>query len=125
MSENPRITEAESEVMKLLWKEQPLSAGDIISRLSQDMQWTQQTIKTFLNRLHKKKAIAFQKTGRNYHYYPLVSHEQYLKIENQTFLDRVYNGAAGALCAHFIQETPLSEDEIDELRELLERKKNL
>lgn len=125
MSDNPRITEAESEVMKLLWQEQPLSAGDIISRLSQDMQWSQQTIKTFLNRLHKKNAIAFQKTGRNYLYYPLVSHEQYLKMENQTFLDRVYNGAVGALCAQFIQETPLSEAEIDELRELLERKKNL
>ncbi|MHA7967321.1 BlaI/MecI/CopY family transcriptional regulator [Paenibacillus sp. CAU 1782] len=125
MSENPRITEAESEVMKLLWQEQPLSAGDIISRLSQDMQWTQQTIKTFLNRLHTKKAIAFQKAGRNYLYYPLITHEQYLKMENRTFLDRVYNGAVGALCAQFIQEAPLSEAEIEELRELLERKKNL
>lgn len=55
MHESPHITEAESEVMKLLWQKEPMTASEIISELTQQMQWSDQTIKTFLNRLHKKK----------------------------------------------------------------------
>ncbi|OXM14436.1 BlaI/MecI/CopY family transcriptional regulator [Paenibacillus herberti] len=123
MNESPHITEAESEVMHLLWQKEPLSANEIIAKLSQQMQWSDQTIKTFLNRLHKKKAIRFEKSGRNYLYYPLVSHDDYLKAENQSFLNRIYNGAAGLLCAKFIQEQPLSEKDIEELQLILENKK--
>ncbi len=124
MHESTHITEAESEVMKLLWLEEPLSSNEIISKLSQQMQWSDQTIKTFLNRLHKKKAIRFEKSGRNYLYYPLISHDEYLKSENRSFLNRVYKGAVGMLCAKFLEEEPLSEKDIEELQQLLEKKKN-
>jgi BlaI family transcriptional regulator, penicillinase repressor len=123
MNESPHITEAESEVMKLLWQKEPLSANEIISKLTQQMQWSDQTIKTFLNRLHKKNAIRFEKSGRNYLYYPLVSQDEYLKAENRSFLDRVYNGAVGLLCAKFLQEEQLSDKDIEELQQILENKK--
>jgi BlaI family penicillinase repressor len=123
MSISPHITEAESEVMKLLWQKEPLSASEIISKLSDQMSWTDQTIKTFLNRLHKKHAIRFEKAGRNYLYFSLVSQEEYLKTENRSFLDRVYNGAVGMLFTKFLEEETLSEKAIEELQQLLEKKK--
>ncbi|WP_338551340.1 BlaI/MecI/CopY family transcriptional regulator [Paenibacillus sp. KS-LC4] len=123
MSDSPHITEAECEVMKLLWQKEPLSANEMISKLSEQMNWTDQTIKTFLNRLHKKNAIRFEKTGRNYIYYSMVSHEEYLKRENKSFLDRVYKGAVGMLFAKFLEEETLSEKAIEELQQLLEKKK--
>ncbi|MBJ9990830.1 BlaI/MecI/CopY family transcriptional regulator [Paenibacillus favisporus] len=123
MHESPHITEAESEVMKLLWQKEPMSASEIISELTQQMQWSDQTVKTFLNRLHKKKAIRFEKSGRNYLYYPLVSHDEYLKAENRSFLNRVYKGAVGMLCAKFLEEEALSEKDIEELQQILENKK--
>ncbi|RXZ77580.1 BlaI/MecI/CopY family transcriptional regulator [Paenibacillaceae bacterium] len=123
MSDSPHITDAELKVMKLLWQKQPLSANEIVLKLTEEMQWSDQTIKTFLNRLHKKKAIFFEKTGRNYLYYPLVSYEEYIKTENRSFLDRVYNGAVGMLFAKFLEEETLSEKAIEELQQLLEEKK--
>ncbi|WP_010278145.1 BlaI/MecI/CopY family transcriptional regulator [Paenibacillus senegalensis] len=123
MNKSPHITEAESEVMKLLWQEAPLSSKEIISRLGQQMQWSDQTIKTFLNRLHKKKAIRFEKSNRNYLYYPLISYDDYLKAENRSFLDRVYKGAVGMMCAKFLEEEPLTEEDIEELQKILESKK--
>ncbi|QAY68364.1 BlaI/MecI/CopY family transcriptional regulator [Paenibacillus protaetiae] len=123
MSNSPHITEAECEVMKLLWQKEPLSANEIISKLSEQMSWTDQTIKTFLNRLHKKNAIRFEKAGRNYLYYSLVSQEEYLRTENRSFLDRVYNGAVGMLFTKFLEEETLSEQDIEELQQLLEKKK--
>ncbi|MBP1905337.1 BlaI family penicillinase repressor [Paenibacillus turicensis] len=119
----PHITEAESEVMKLLWENSPLAANEIITKLTAQMEWSDQTIKTFLNRLHKKQAIQFEKKGRTYLYSPLVSYDEYLNSENKSFLNRVYNGAAGMLCAKFIEEETLSDQDIDELQQLLERKR--
>jgi len=119
----PHITEAESEVMKLLWQKEPLTSIEIISKLKDQMDWSDQTIKTFLNRLHKKKAIRFEKSGRNYLYYPLVTYDEYLKAANRSFLDRVYNGAIGMLFAKFLEEEKLSDSQIDELQQLLEKKK--
>lgn len=122
-NEIPHITEAESEVMKLLWENSPLSANEIITKLTAQMEWSDQTIKTFLNRLHKKQAIQFEKKGRTYLYSPLVSYDEYLNSENKSFLNRVYNGAAGMLCAKFIEEETLSDKDIDELQQLLESKR--
>ncbi|MDI4649690.1 BlaI/MecI/CopY family transcriptional regulator [Cohnella hashimotonis] len=123
MNNLPHITDAEHEVMKLLWQKEPLSANEIILKLTEQMQWSDQTVKTFLNRLHKKNAIGFEKTGRNYLYYPLVSYDEYLKSENRSFLNRVYNGAVGTLFAKFLEEEQLSENEIKALQQLLEEKK--
>jgi BlaI family penicillinase repressor len=123
MDNSPHITEAESEVMKLLWEKEPLSANEIILQLTEQMQWSDQTIKTFLNRLHKKQAIRFEKSGRNYLYYPSVTHEEYLQSENRTFLQRVYNGAVGKLCMKFLEEESLSDQDIKELQQLLDKKK--
>ncbi|EPY05559.1 CopY family transcriptional repressor [Paenibacillus alvei TS-15] len=123
MNNLPHITEAESEVMKLLWQKEPLTSIEIISKLKDQMDWSDQTIKTFLNRLHKKKAIRFEKSGRNYLYYPLVTYDEYLKAVNRSFLDRVYNGAIGMLFAKFLEEEKLSDSQIDELQQLLEKKK--
>lgn len=125
LNDYPHITEAECEVMKLLWEKEPLSSNEIISKLADEMQWSNQTIKTFLNRLHKKKAVRFEKVGRNYLYYPLVTYDQYVKTENRSFLNKVYNGSVGLLCAKFLQEESLSEQEIEELQQILERKKKL
>ncbi|MCM3290965.1 BlaI/MecI/CopY family transcriptional regulator [Paenibacillus sp. MER 180] len=123
MNNLPHITEAESEVMKLLWQKEPLTSIEIISNLKDQMDWSDQTIKTFLNRLHKKKAIRFEKSGRNYLYYPLVTYDEYLKAANRSFLDRVYNGAIGMLFTKFLEEEKLSDSQIDELQQLLEKKK--
>ncbi|KPV60123.1 beta-lactamase [Paenibacillus sp. A3] len=123
MTNSPHITEAESEVMKLLWQKEPLTAIEIISKLKDQMDWSDQTVKTFLNRLHKKNAIRFEKSGRNYLYYPLVSYDEYVKAANRSFLDRIYNGAVGMLFAKFLEEEKLSESEIDQLQQLLEKKK--
>ncbi|UQZ84628.1 Penicillinase repressor [Paenibacillus konkukensis] len=123
MNSTPHITEAESEVMKLLWQKEPLTAIEIISQLKDRMDWSDQTIKTFLNRLHKKQAIRFEKSGRNYLYYPLVTYDEYVKAANRSFLDRMYNGAVGMLFAKFLEEEKLSEGEIEQLQQLLEQKK--
>ncbi|MDG0794788.1 BlaI/MecI/CopY family transcriptional regulator [Cohnella ginsengisoli] len=123
MSEHIRISEAEGAVMKLLWEKEPLSAGEIIERLQHQTDWSDQTIKTFLNRLLNKEAIRFEKTGRTYLYYPIVTRDQYMKAENRSFLNRVYDGAVGLMCAKFLEDEKLSESDIEQLQQLLDKKR--
>lgn len=123
MKNVPNITEAESEIMKVLWEKNPLSANEIIASLPEEMNWSDQTVKTFLNRLLKKHAVDFEKSGRSYLYYPLVSYDDYVKAENKSFLHRVYDGAVGMLFSKFLEQEELTEKEIQHLEKILQKKK--
>ncbi|WP_061320156.1 BlaI/MecI/CopY family transcriptional regulator [Clostridium botulinum] len=123
MKDMPKISAAEWEVMKLLWKESPLTSEKIINSLTEKMDWSTQTVKTFITRLLKKGAIGFEKVGRAYNYYPLISEDECIKAENQSFLQKVYDGAVGMLFTRFLEEETLSEDEIEELEQILKDKK--
>lgn len=119
----PKISAAEWEVMKLLWKESPLTSEKMINSLTEKMDWSTQTVKTFITRLLKKEAIGFEKVGRAYNYYPLISEDECIKAENQSFLQKVYDGAVGMLFTRFLEEETLSEEEIEELEQILKDKK--
>ncbi|APC78807.1 BlaI/MecI/CopY family transcriptional regulator [Clostridium botulinum] len=123
MKDMPKISAAEWEVMKLLWKESPLTSEKIINSLTEKMDWSTQTVKTFITRLLKKEAIGFEKVGRAYNYYPLISEDECIKAENQSFLQKVYDGAVGMLFTRFLEEETLSEEEIEELERILKDKK--
>ncbi|AJD30505.1 BlaI/MecI/CopY family transcriptional regulator [Clostridium sporogenes] len=123
MKDMPKISAAEWEVMKLLWKESPLTSEKMINSLTEKMDWSTQTVKTFITRLLKKEAIGFKKVGRAYNYYPLISENECIKAENQSFLQKVYDGAVGMLFTRFLEEETLSEEEIEELEQILKDKK--
>ena len=123
MKNIPNISGSELEIMKLLWKDNPLSANEIRSLLSDEISWSNQTIKTFINRLLNKQAIRFEKSGRSYLYYPLISYDEYVKEENKFFLEKVYDGAIGMLFSKFLEEEKLSDKEIENLQRILEQKK--
>ena len=120
MKKAPRISETEWEIMKLVWAKAPCSAGDIIADLQRfDPSWHPRTVKAFLNRLVKKKALGFSKEGRAYMYRPLVRREDCVDAASDSFLDRVFGGSLRPMLAHFVERDKLSADEIRELRRLL------
>jgi BlaI family penicillinase repressor len=123
MKDIPKISAAEWEVMKLLWKDSPLTSEKIINSLTNKMNWSTQTVKTFITRLLKKEAIDFEKVGRTYNYYPLISENECIKAENESFLQKVYDGAVSVLFTKFLEVESLSEKEIEELEQLLKNKK--
>ena len=115
-----RISEAESIVMEVLWRQHPLSAEEVVAALAQAQQWQEATIKTLLNRLLNKGAIAAQKEGRRYLYTPVLRREDWVLEESQGLLERLFNGRVAPLVAHFSQHRKLSKKDVAELRKLLE-----
>jgi BlaI family penicillinase repressor len=127
MKHTPRISEAEWKVMKAVWSLGPCSAGQIIESLTgSDPGWHPKTVKAFLNRLVKKKALGFRKEGRAYLYRPLVAEKDCVDAASESFLGLVFGGSLKPMLAHFVEQKKLSEDEIRELRNVLknESRKN-
>jgi BlaI family penicillinase repressor len=97
----PRISEAEWEVMKVVWKKSPCLAHEIVQSLSTRTKWSPATIKTLLNRLLGKGALRFVKSGNSYLYSPAFTEEELRTAESDSFLDRVFDGALSPMISHF------------------------
>jgi BlaI family transcriptional regulator, penicillinase repressor len=113
------ISAAESLVMEALWKQSPLTAEDIIALVAQDQEWTEATVRTLINRLLKKKAIAATKDGRKYCYRPVMKRADWVQEESQSLLDRLFDGKLAPLVTHFSQRKKLSREDIRELKRLI------
>ena len=115
-----QISEAESVVMDVLWRTHPLGAEDVVLALADRQDWQEATIKTLLNRLLNKGAIAAEKEGRRYLYSPLLRREDWVLEESRGLLDRLFDGRVAPLVAHFSEQRKLSRKDIAELRKLLQ-----
>ncbi|MDI1251773.1 BlaI/MecI/CopY family transcriptional regulator [Thermomonas sp.] len=115
-----QISEAESVVMDVLWQRKSCAAEDVVAALANTQHWQEATIKTLLNRLLKKGAIAATKDGRRYLYSPILRREDWVLGESQGLLERLFDGRVTPLVAHFSQQRKLSRKDIVELRKLLD-----
>ncbi|WP_432666605.1 BlaI/MecI/CopY family transcriptional regulator [Wukongibacter baidiensis] len=123
MKKVPQISDTEWKVMKIIWEKSPITANKVIDELEGVCDWSDRTIRTLLNRLIKKEAISFDKDGREYLYYPIVTEDECIREENRTFLERVYGGALNLMFTKFLEDEALSVDEIEELKQILNDKK--
>lgn len=120
----PRISEAEWEVMTVLWESSPLGATEVAEEVCKRMKWHPKTVKTLLGRLVKKGALRTRQEGNRYLYRPTLPRERYVAAESRSFVERVFGGQATPALVHFVETMDLSDDDLDELRAILDRKKN-
>jgi len=115
-----KISSAESVVMEALWRRSPLAAEDVVAEVSQPQGWTEATVKTLINRLLKKKALAATRDGRRFLYRPLVARAAYVQAESQGLLNRLFDGRLAPMVSHLSQARALSAEDIAELKKLIE-----
>src|ERR1700761_9294630 len=106
-----KISTAESVVMEALWGRSPLAAEEIAAEVAGPQGWTEATVKTLINRLLKKHAIAAERDGRRYLYRPLVARAAYVGAESQGLLDRLFDGRLAPLVSHFSEQGALTAED--------------
>ena len=125
-----KITESEWQIMEQIWAYQDrmssCNQADVYG-ITQPVlmellgkKWNKNTVHTFLKRLSEKGFLEVVKDTSPHRYVPLVSREVCEKEERHSFLDRVYQGSAGRMVAAFVRDGDLSEEDLKELRKLLE-----
>ncbi len=115
----PQISEAEFEVMKVIWKCAPISTNEITEKLTQTTKWNPKTIQTLIKRLVTKGALSYEKQSRVFVYTPLIEEKEYIGQKSHSFLERYYGGDITAMLSAYIEDDKLSESEIGTLRSLL------
>lgn len=115
----PQISEAEFEVMKLIWEYAPISTNEITDKLTRTTKWSPKTIQTLIKRLVTKGAITYEKQSRVFVYTPLIEEKEYIGQKSRSFLKRYYNGDITAMLSAYMEDDKLSDSEIDSLRSLL------
>lgn len=114
-----QISEAEYEVMKIIWKHAPISTNQVTDILCRTTDWSPKTVQTMLKRLVTKGVLSYEKRSRMFVYSPVFSEEDYLRQKNSSFLDRYYNGKLSAMFSSFLDTEPVSGEELESLRQLL------
>jgi predicted transcriptional regulator len=114
-----KISGAESQIMEALWAQGPLGAEDIVREVGGPQNWGEATVKTLINRLLKKKAIASERVAGRARYKPLVTRAEYVTGESQGLLDRLFGGEVAPLVAHYAKHRPLAAEEIERLKSLI------
>ena len=85
MDKLPQISEAEYEIMKIIWDESPISTNSICEKVPSIHNWSNKTVHTLLSRLVSKHVISYEQKGRMYYYFPIISKNKYLSQENHNF----------------------------------------
>ena len=122
MARPPQISDAEWEVMNVLWARSPLTGAEVAEELAGRMKWQTKTVKTLLGRLVKKGAVRFREEANRYLYSPAFPRQRYVAAESRSFIQRVFGGKATPALVHMVETLDLSDDDLKELRAILERR---
>lgn len=105
--------------MDQLWRRAPQTAEELAASLGNVHNWQPSTVKTLLNRLLKKGAIAAERDGRRFLYTPVLARDAWLGNESVSLIDRLFGGGLAPLVAQFASRRKLSKADIASLKALL------
>lgn len=112
------ISEAELEVMQVLWAaDEPLSVQNVCDRLP-DNKWAYRTVGTLLIRMEEKGAVVSEKRGRLNFYKPILDKEEYTKEQTRNFVSHLYNGSVKELAVSLFKSGDMKKEDIDEIRKM-------
>ncbi|MBR1598476.1 MAG: BlaI/MecI/CopY family transcriptional regulator [Lachnospiraceae bacterium] len=114
-----KLSDAEWKILDLLWKNGPMTLMEITHALEDETHWKRTTIVSFLKRMEAKGAIYHIEGERAKMFYPKEKQSEETLKETRSFLDKVFRGNVGLMLSNMIEQDALSEQEIEELTEIL------
>ena len=119
MAKNPRISEAELQLLQLSWDESPLGATEIAERVPASREWSLATVKTLLSRLVAKGAVSATSEGRRFRYRPAVERETIAGGQADSLVDRLFGGRVSPLVAQLAEQREIDPEDLAELEALV------
>lgn len=117
-----RISDAELEVMKIIWEQREVTSLEIIDKLVY-CNWNNNTIRTLINRLIAKRAVGIsRKEGKVYTYVPLIKEKEYKKKASRNFISQFYNGSVNELLVNFVKHNEMSKNDLKIVIERVDEK---
>ena len=118
-----KISDAEWKIMDLLWDSEPRTMTQLTKELLESTGWSKYTVMTYLKRMEEKELIYHEEGGKAKQYYARLDKNEAVIQEKNNFLNKVFGGNAGLMISTMLEQNELTEAEIQELTEILRRKK--
>ncbi len=115
------LSDGEWKIMSRLWESGGSTITGLTTELEKETGWDKHIIITMLGRMEKKEAVAHRQGGRAKVFYPLVTREEVSMQETRGFLQKVYRGSLGMMVNAMVADQALSDQEIQELYDILEQ----
>ncbi|HOV25495.1 MAG TPA: BlaI/MecI/CopY family transcriptional regulator [Pseudobacteroides sp.] len=124
MSKLQRMSDAEREVMQLVWAAgRSVSSAKLLNDLKAiNKEWKPNTVLTFLARLIEKGILTSVRHGRSNEYIPLITESEYKQFETRTFLNSVHDGSVKSFITALYEGNDLTAEEISELKQWFSQK---
>ncbi|OAB42140.1 BlaI/MecI/CopY family transcriptional regulator [Paenibacillus glacialis] len=123
MNQIPAVTDAELEIMRVLWVNRDCPSSEVVKQMAEKMGWSPNTTRTLLNRLVQKEAAGAKLekgSKRTQLFYPIISEQEYLRSETTSFVKKLYGGALKPMLANFLEDKKLNAQEIEDLKALFD-----
>lgn len=120
MEEKTMLSQGEWRLMNLLWKKKNRTIMEMVEDFAGVTDWDKHTLIVMLKRMEAKGVVAYETVGRAKHYYPVGKQADFVQQETKSFLDRVYRGSFGEMLTTMVKQEQLSEQDLKQLRQLLE-----
>lgn len=115
-----KLSDREWTVLEVLWDLKEAELGEVTQALEESTGWSRNTVLTYLTRMEAKGLVSIGKEGYPRKYRAALSREACRARARNDFLQNVYRGATGDLVAAFLKEKPISNEEREALRRLLD-----
>ena len=118
-----QISDAEWQVMKIIWMEGKQTSTDLIKVLEKRFSWSKSTIQTLLARLVEKECLTRKKQGKSFIYSALLTQEDSRKLLVQDIKDKLCSRRMKQLLADLIKECDFTLADLEGLEEVISKKK--
>lgn len=118
----PPLSRAETEVLTLLWDLGRGTVQDIWGRLPKGRHIASATVQTLLRRLEKKGYVVHETQGKAHVFLPTARREDVVRKSVADLVDQLFDGDVLPLVLHLVDQTRLSEKDIEQLKSLLDDK---
>ena len=123
VKEKAVISNAEWEVMRVIWATEWTTSKEVIAVLEEKMAWKPATIKTLLGRLVDKNMLKTKSLGNKYLYHGIVSEESCIQEKADKFFNQICNKKVGKIVIDLLEQTTLSFEDVNRLEGIIEQKK--
>ena len=117
---NIKLTDAEKKLMDILWSREKAFMKDIIEAYPEPKPATT-TVATLLKRLQNKDIVGFKLYGNSREYFSKVAKNEYFKEEMTSMIDRFFNSSVTQFASFFTSNAKLSQKQLKELREIIDK----
>ncbi|RSI80571.1 Transcriptional repressor CopY [Streptococcus mitis] len=119
-----QISDAEWQVMKIIWMQGEQTSTDLIKVLAERFDWSKSTIQTLLARLVEKECLTRKKEGKSFVYSALLTLDQSRDLLIKDIKDKVCSRRIKNLLADLIVECDFTQADLEELEEVISKKKS-